>query len=229
MNGLFSWRATFDLWKNRKSLRDRRKWFTWRKDMSDGDFASSLLIAIEPKINSWSNDRARAGWTRGGGTSVIPGGLGAQAPRYRGTPRREELTRVPHRTAHTAHQLIQRTSAGSSGDLQISRGPRGRNSGNKRSARLPEKRSGNGRSVGRASHPSITSIVTSGWYCWQGSISAGLANVCAYEIRWVKLAASVSDNAGLSSRMHPRRGMFPDCSLFTSGWMRQSKTCVEGS
>lgn len=123
---------------------------------------ASLLIAIEPKINSWSNDRARAGWTRGGGTSVIPGGLGAQAPRYRGTPCREELTRVPHRTAHTAHQLIQRTSAGSSGDLQISRGPRGRNSGNKRSARLPEKRSGNGRSVGRASHPSITSIVTSG-------------------------------------------------------------------
>jgi len=36
---------------------------------------------------------------------VIPGGLGAQAPRYRGTPRREELTRVPRRTAHTAHQL----------------------------------------------------------------------------------------------------------------------------
>lgn len=68
---------------------------------------------------------------------MIPGGLDAQAPRYRGTPRREELTRVPYRTAHTAHQLIQRTYASSSADLQILREPRGRNSSNKRSAQLP--------------------------------------------------------------------------------------------
>lgn len=30
----------------------------------------------------------------------------AQAPRSRGTPRRGELTRAPHRTPHTTHQLI---------------------------------------------------------------------------------------------------------------------------
>lgn len=88
-------------------------------------------------MNSRANDRARAG-TRGGGTSVIPGGVGAQAPRYRGTPRREELTRVPHRTAHTAHQLKPRNVRGTERRrfANIAREPRGRSiSSNKRSAR----------------------------------------------------------------------------------------------
>lgn len=71
---------------------------------------------------------ARAGWTRGGGTSVIPSGLGAQAPRCRGTPRREELTRVPHRTAHTAHQLT--TNERANANLQVPREPRGRSNNN---------------------------------------------------------------------------------------------------
>ena len=50
--------------------------------------------------------------------------LGAQAPRCGGTPRCEELTRVLHRTAHTAHQLINEPRAWISADLQVQ--PRGR-------------------------------------------------------------------------------------------------------
>lgn len=56
--------------------------------------------------------------------------IGAQALQCHSTPRREELTRVPHRTAHTAHQLTHERAWVSTNNLQVLRKPRGRGNGN---------------------------------------------------------------------------------------------------